>query len=108
MDVDVLLVQLGLAMAMFLALNWIGKLAEASGYLTLDIFLKRDEAPAFNFAFRVLGPVVFLMLAACILYWLQLDRYVRNIWLVVVYSFAFRLFVNLAFGRFLLLNFRRE
>ena len=108
MHLEIISVHIGLAIVMFFVLNWIGKLAAASGYLTLDIFLKRDEAPAFNFVFRVFGPVVFLMVVACFMYLLGLDAYVHNIWLVVVYYFAFRLLVNLSFGRYLLLNFRRE
>lgn len=108
MDLNVFVVHWLLATAMFFALNWIGKLAQPSGYLTLDIFVKRDNAPAFNFIFRVFGPIVFIVLAACLLYIAGLDRYVHNIWLVIVYQLIFRLGFNLSFGRYLLLNFRRE
>jgi hypothetical protein len=82
MSLEIVLVHALLAIAMFFVLNWIGKLAESAGYLTLDIFLKRDEAPAFNFVFRVFGPVVFVLLAACLLYLAKLDSYVEGIWLV--------------------------
>ena len=108
MDFNVFVVHWLLAIAMFFALNWIGKLAQPSGYLTLDIFVKRDNAPAFNFIFRVFGPIVFVVFAACLLYVAGLDRYVHNIWLVIVYQLIFRLGFNLSFGRYLLLNFRRE
>ena len=108
MGLDVTLAHVILAVTMFFVLNWIGKLAQPSGYLTLDIYLKRDEAPAFNFVFRVFGPVIFVIFAACLLYLAQLDLYVQNILLVIVYYFAFRLAFNLCFGRYLLLNFRRE
>jgi hypothetical protein len=108
MDLKIILVQLLLAVTMFFVLNWIGKLAQSSGYLTLDFFLKRDNAPAFNFVFRVIGPVVFVVLTACLLYSAGLDRFVQNIWLVIVYQFTFRLVWNLSFGRYLLMNFRRE
>lgn len=108
MDIKILLVHSLLAVTMFFVLNWIGKLAQPFGYLTLDIFLKRDEAPAFNFIFRVFGPVVFVVLAACMLYLAGFDAYVHNIWLVIVYQLVFRLGFNLSFGRYLLLNFRRE
>lgn len=108
MGLKIILVQLLLAVIMFFVLNWIGKLAQSSGYLTLDIFLKRDDAPAFNFVFRVIGPVVFVVLAACLLYLAGLDQFVQNIWLVIVYQYMFRLVFNLSFGRYLLMNFRRE
>lgn len=108
MDFKIFLVHLLLAVTMFFVLNWIGKLAQTSGYLTLDLFLKRDEAPAFNFVFRVIGPVVFIILVACLLYLAGLDQFVQNIWLVIVYQFMFRLLFNLSFGRYLLMNLRRE
>lgn len=108
MDFELLGVHWGLAVAMFFALNWIGKLAQPSGYLTLDMFVTRDNAPAFNFVFRVFGPVVFIVVAACLLYAAQLDRFVHDIWHVIVYQLVFRLIFNLSFGRYLLLNFRRE
>jgi hypothetical protein len=108
MQTDIFVVHAALAIVMFCVLNWVGKLAQPSGYLTLDLLLKRDEAPAFNFVFRVLGPVVFVIFAACVLYWAGLDRYVRDIWLVILYSFVFRLLFNLSFGRVLLLNWQRE
>jgi hypothetical protein len=108
MDLKIFPVHWLLAVTMFFVLNWIGKLAQTSGYLALDIYLKRDDAPAFNFVFRVIGPVVFVVLAACLLYIVGLDQFVQNIWLVIVYQFLFRLLFNLSFGRYLLLNLRRE
>jgi hypothetical protein len=58
--------------------------------------------------FRVFGPIVFIVLVASLLYVLNLDRYAHNIWLVILYYFAGRLVFNLSFGRFLLINWRRE
>jgi hypothetical protein len=108
MGLKIILFHWFLAVTMFFFLNWIGKLAQASGYLALDIYLKRDDAPAFNFVFRVIGPVVFVIFAACLLYIAGLDQFVQNIWLVIVYQFVFRLGFNLSFGRYLLMNLRRE
>ena len=108
MGLDVIALHVALALALFLVLNWIGKHAETQGYLTLNLFLKRDEAPAFNLLFRIFGPIIFIILAASLLYAANLDRYVYEIWLVVLYYFAGRLLFNLAFGRALLINWARE
>ena len=108
MALDIFAIHLAFAGALFLILNWIGRHAETSGYLTLSLFLKRDEAPAFNLLFRIFGPIAYVVLVASVLYVVGLDRYVHNIWLVVVYYFAGRLLFNLSFGRLLLINWWRE
>jgi len=77
MGLDVIALHVALALALFLVLNWIGKHAETQGYLTLNLFLKRDEAPAFNLLFRIFGPIIFIILAASLLYAANLDRYDR-------------------------------
>lgn len=108
MDLDIPAVHIALAALLFVILNWIGRHAGSSGYVTLTLFLRRDEAPAFNFLFRIFGPVVFLILVASLLLALDLDRYAHEIWLVVLYYFLGRLLFNLAYGRVLLMNWRRE
>ena len=102
------LVHLVLALTLFGAINWIGSHAKPSGYISLSVFVKKDEAPAFNFLFRVLGPIVFVVLAAALFYWLNWDGLVEGIWRVVLYHLAFRLAFNLVLNRALLLNWGRE
>ena len=80
----------------------------SSGYVTLSAFLRNDTAPAFNFLFRIIGPVVFVILAASCLYSVGLDIYVTKIWLVIVYYYAGRLIYVLGFNRFRLVNWWRE
>jgi len=108
METDIVATHLALAGALFLILNWIGKHAETSGYLTLSMFLRRDEAPAFNLLFRTFGPIAYIVVVATLFYVLGLDRYVRDIWLVVLYYFVGRLLFNLSYGRLLLINWPRE
>lgn len=102
------LVHLILALMLFGAINWIGSHAKPSGYISLSVFVKKDEAPAFNFLFRVFGPIVFVVLAAAIFYWLNWDGLVEGIWRVVLYHLACRLAFNLLLNRALLLNWGRE
>ena len=97
-----------LALTLFSTINWIGSHAKPSGYISLSVFVRKDEAPAFNFVFRVLGPVVFVVIVAALFYWLNWDKLVESIWLVVLYHLAFRLAFNLVLNRALLLNWGRE
>ncbi len=70
----------------------------------MSVFVKTDEAPAFNFLYRVFAPVVFITLASAALYSLKQDWVVFNIYLVVVYHAFFRLAFNVLTGRAKLLN----
>jgi hypothetical protein len=101
-------VHLLLAVGLFLTINWIGRHSHSLGYISLGLFVRRDEAPAFNLALRLLGPVVFVTIAAAILYGIDLDTYVQGIWRVVLYYFAGRAGFNVLMGRALLVNWVRE
>ena len=58
------LAHFALAVALFFIVNWIGARAISVGYMQMDIVIQEDTAPAFNFLFKVLAPVVFLVLCA--------------------------------------------
>lgn len=105
---DIFGVQVALSLTLFLVLNWIGRHSLSSGYVTLSAFLKNDGAPAFNLLFRIIGPIVFVILAASFLYSAGLDKYVTNIWLVILYYYVGRLLYILGFSRFRLVNWWRE
>src|SRR5207248_1276317 len=72
------------------------------------VLLRRDEAPAFNFIFRSIGPVIVVVIAAAFLSAANMERYVTNIWLSVVYYFAGRWLFNVSLGRWRLINWKRE
>ena len=108
MTYDVIAVHLALAGTVFLLLSWLGRHSGLSGYMTLSLFLRRDEAPAFNLIFRAFGPIIFVMLVASALYMVGLDRYVEQIWLVILYYYVGRLLYIFGFNRFLLVNWLRE
>lgn len=58
---------LALAATLFLASNWIGRHTSGFSYSTIDMFQVEDRAPAFNLAFRILAPQVFLVIVATIM-----------------------------------------
>jgi hypothetical protein len=108
MDIDIVLVHVALAAGLLLLLSWIGRHSLSSGYMTLSAFVRVDEAPAFNLAFRVVGPMVYVTLAASSLYLLKLDRYVAEIWLVAAYYCVARVAYVFLFDRVRLVNWQRE
>lgn len=108
MPFDIVFVQLVLAAVLFLSLGWIGRHSLSSGYLNLSTFARTDAAPAFNLLFRVVGPAVFITIAATALYAFGLDRYVTNIWAVIAFYCLGRLAYIVSFGRVRLVNWPRE
>ena len=93
-----------LAVGLFLIINWIGSHSLALGYLQLSLFPRADEAPAFNLVFRVLTPVVYIVIVSAGLYLVGLDAFTKNVFLVVLYYFIIRLAFNVLVGRSRLLN----
>ena len=104
MDTDLVLAHAGLAVILFLCMNWIGKHSLNAGYIQMSVFVKTDEAPAFNFLYRSFAPIVFITLVSALAYKLKLEWIVSNIYLVVIYHSVFRLGFNLLTGRARLLN----
>lgn len=94
--------------SLFFGVNWIGGHARSVGYISLTLFVQRDEAPAFNTLFRLISPVVFVTIVSAVLYLADLDVVVKNIWYVVIYSVIIRLGYNILVGRALLLNWPKE
>ena len=76
--------------------------------MQISMFLKTEEAPAFNFLYRIISPIVFLFIVSAILYKLSLDKFVSNIYMVSVYYVVFRLIFNLLTNRALLMNWYRQ
>lgn len=107
-ELAIFLTQLSFGIALFFITNWIGKHSYSVGYMEISIFVKSETAPAFNFLFRVLSPVVYIIIISTILYTVGLDEFVNNIYLVSIYYIAFRIFFNVVTNRARLLNWRRQ
>jgi hypothetical protein len=105
---DIVSIHILLGIGLFFIINWIGKHSYSIGYMEISIFVKVEEAPALNFLIRVLTPIVYIIISSAILYALDLDKYVRNIFLVNIYYIVFRLLFNLITNRGLLLNWYRQ
>src|SRR5688500_18998938 len=104
MGLELHIVHLLHALLLFFAVNWLGQHAISAGYLQLSLFARADEAPAFNIVFRVLTPLVFLVLLAAFWHTVGVPEFVRGIWLVAVYYVVVRWTFNIVVGRASLLN----
>jgi len=103
-----LLVYIALALCLFLIVNWIGRHSISRGYRSMELLPRSDEAPALNTAVRVLTPTVFIILAATALYEVGLGFLVNKIYFVAVIYVVFRWTFNIAWDRFILLNWSKE
>ncbi len=103
------LFQIITAIILFFLINIIGKYAPTDlRYFQISSFLETDEAPAFNFSFRILTPIVFIILLSALLYSVEMDNYVKDIYFICIYYVLFRAFFNIAISRTLLVNWKKQ
>ena len=107
-SINIFCVHLIFAFMLFFIINWIGKYSISIGYIQMSMLVKEDEAPAFNFLLRILSPIVYLVIISALLYKLELDNYVYNIYNVSIMYIIIRLLVNLITNRYLLMNWVRQ
>lgn len=74
------------------------------GYMQLSIGIKEDTAPVFNYLFKVLAPVVFVILAAAAFQLIGRKEFNKYIFLIVVYYWAIRLVAVFILGHTRLIN----
>jgi len=106
---NIIILHLILSIALFFIVNWIGKHSFSVGYMQISMFQKVEEAPAFNYVYRILSPTVYIIILSAIFYKLSFDYYVKDIYLIAVYYIVFRLLFNLIItNRILLMNWSRQ
>jgi hypothetical protein len=95
------------AAAMFFSINWLGKHSPMFGYESVTMFTEREDAVAFNFLFRVITPVVMLLVVAVVCHVTNLSGLTTNLHFALLWYLAFRVAFNLARGRAALLPWKR-
>ncbi len=95
-----------LAIALLFLVNWLGKKSGPLGYMQMSVGMKDDTAPMFNYLFKVLAPVVFIILVAALSQAVGLKEFTKNIYLIVVYYWAFRLLYVWLLGHISLLDWK--
>lgn len=107
MAADLIVVHGLLAAVLFFLMNWLGGHAViTASYHQITYFSRYDEAPAFNVVFRILSPVVYIVIVGALLYSIGLAQYVSAIYLVVVYHYVIRWGYLAVFGRIRLVRWR--
>lgn len=76
--------------------------------MQLSVVFETDSAPAFNFIFKVLGPVVYLILCILLFQSLELNILVKNCYFIVIYYWAFRFIWNIIANRWKLFNWSQQ
>ena len=98
------LTHLALAIALFFIVNWIGARAISVGYMQMDIVIQEDTSPAFNFIFKILAPVVFIVLSAVFFEAIDLMTFNKNIYFITIFYWLFRIVWVICTSRGKLIN----
>lgn len=93
-----------ISVVLFFVVNWIGARAISVGYMQLDIVIQDDTAPAFNFLFKVLAPIVFIVLCAVGFEFVNLKQFNKNIYFITIFYWIFRVLWVLCTSRGKLTN----
>lgn len=105
---NVILLHIILSIILFFIVNWIGKHSFSVGYMQISMFQKVEEAPAFNYIYRILSPTVYIIILSVIFYKFSLDDFVFKIYFISIYYIVFRLLFNLITNRGRLINWIRQ
>lgn len=98
------LMHFALSVVLFFIVNWIGARAISVGYMQMNIVIQEDTAPAFNFLFKVLAPIVFIVLCAVGFEAIGLASFNKNIYFITIFYWAFRVLFVICTSRGKLTN----
>lgn len=104
------LLQIVLAIALFYIVNWIGDRTKPLdfGYVQMSVTLEDDTAPLFNYLFKVLAPIVYIILLVALFQFLGWYCLNRNVYRIVVYYWIFRFVYVAVRGQLPLLNWKLQ
>lgn len=102
------LFRIALAIILFYFVNWVGAKSKPLnfGYVQMSVGIQDDTAPLFNYLFKVLAPIIYIILLAVLFQNLGLDILCENLYLIVAYYWIFRFLVITFRGQLLLLNWK--
>ena len=104
------LLQIALAIVLFYIVNWIGARIKPLdfGYVQMSVTLEDDTAPLFNYIFKVLAPIVYIILLVALFQSLGWDCLDKDVYWIVVYYWIFRLLYVTVRGQLPLLNWKLQ
>lgn len=103
-DWSVATIHLLVAIIIFYIVNWIGAHSIPIGYIQMSTIAKEDTAPAFNFLFKALSPVVLYVLYIVAVQSVGCQEFVQQSFLIILYYWIFRTIVILLLGHRRLAN----
>lgn len=106
MNLFVILIHIVLAVLLFYAVNWIGEKSKPFdyGYVQISLNVQEDTAPLFNYMFKVLAPVVYMIIVCAFFQAVGFVIACDCVYLIVVYYWLFRFVFVTAKGHLLLIN----
>lgn len=106
MSFMVVIIHIILAVLLFYIVNWIGDKAKPFdyGYVQISLTLQEDTAPLFNYLFKVLAPIVYMIIVCAIFQAIGFADGCERIYLMVIYYWLFRLLYITAKGHLALTN----
>ena len=102
------LIRIALAIILFYFVNWIGAKSKPLnfGYVQMSVGLQDDTAPLFNYLFKVLAPIVYIILLAVLFQQFGWNHLCEHLYLVVVYYWIYRFLYITVRGQLPLLNWK--
>lgn len=100
----IILAHIILALILFFIVNWLGKRAEPMGYVQMSVVIQEDTAPLFNYLFKVLTPVVYIILLTAIFQKAGLNHLTNKIYWIVIDYWIIRLSAVILLGHIRLIN----
>lgn len=91
--------QFFLAGLLLIISSYIGKKSTGFGYEQLMVFNISNVDTGFNLLFRLLTPIVYMIVITTVCYYFGLDRYVNNFYYVIVLFVLFRWIIIIIYGR---------
>ena len=70
----------------------------------MSVGIQDDTAPLFNYFFKVLAPVVFIVLVAAVFQYIGLKTFIKNLYWIVIHYWVFRFLYIAVRGQVRLLN----
>ena len=101
------LMHVGLALALFFIVNWIGKHAIDFGYAGTSLFEEQNESIALNFFIRALSPTVFIIIFSAVAIAIDRPELRLCVVMVVPYYYLLRAIVIRLFNRHRLISWPR-
>lgn len=101
------LIHFTLAVILFFIQNWIGSRSYSIGYIRFSLLDDKDEALSTNFAIKVFGPIIYIIICATILQYFGLERFNYSIINVIYYYLGLRILMIFLYERWSIVNWGR-